>query len=126
MRILLIEDNPDHVFLARQAVEQTWHSATLDIAHDMQDVRSRYCHKKPRRRFDLVLVSLDSRDTHRLQQLRELQACRELNDAPVIALASSTRNQELAQVANQPIEWIILKPLRAEALQEAIKRRPLP
>jgi len=46
--------------------------------------------------------------------------------SPGIVLASSTRDQELAQVANHPIEWIILKPLRAEALQEAIKRRPLP
>jgi len=46
--------------------------------------------------------------------------------SPGIVLASSTRDQELAQVANHPIEWIILKPLRAEALQEANKRRPLP
>jgi len=127
MRILLIEDNPDHVFLARQAVEDVWHDATLLIARDLTEVQTLYCGKQEQgARFGLLLAALDARDVHRLARLRELHDCPEFESTPIIALANSTRAQELAQVANQPLDWIILKPLRAEALREALRRRPLP
>jgi len=37
-----------------------------------------------------------------------------------------SRQRELAQVANQSVDWIMLKPLRAEALREAMQHRPPP
>ncbi|HLF26439.1 MAG TPA: hypothetical protein VJG32_08885 [Anaerolineae bacterium] len=125
MHILLIEDNPDHVYFARRAIEETWGDATLDVARDLREVEALMQRSAPQTHFDLLLAALDSRDNQRLMQLRELQTCPEMQTAPIIALVSSTRDQELAQVANQPLDWIILKPLRAEALQEAIQRRPL-
>ena len=125
MRILLIEDNTDHIFLARQAVDRVWGQATLHIAHDPDEARARYCQPGRSLRFDVLLVSLDARDANRLLRLRQMQECLELTSAPIIALASSTRDQELAQVAHQPVDWIILKPLRAEALLQALQRRPL-
>ena len=126
MRILLIEDNPDHVFLARQAVEAVWPDAALLIARDVPEAEKTYCAPAGLPRFDLILAALDARDAQRLARLRALRDCPALASAPIIALAGSTRDQELAQVANQPLDWIILKPLRAEALREAIRRRPLP
>jgi len=125
MRILLIEDKPDHIFLACQAIKQVWPEPTLHIARHVEEVKARYCSVGAPTRFGLILVSLDSRDSHRLLGLRQIQTHPQLNDTPVIAMASSTRDQELAQVAHHPLEWIILKPLRAEALREAIRRRPL-
>jgi len=126
MHILLIEDNPDHVFLARQAVEEVWHGAMLHVARDLSEAKKLYCTHDHGNHFDLLLAALDARDAHRLARLRELHDCPEFESAPIIALANSTRDQELAQVANQPLDWIILKPLRAEALREALRRRPLP
>jgi len=126
MRILLIEDNPDHIFLARQAIEGAWHGATLHVARDLAEVRALLRQPDLPARFDLLLAALDPRDIDRLARLRELRAHPALNDAPIIALVSSTRDQELAQVANHPLDWIILKPLHAEALREALRRRPLP
>ena len=125
MRILLVEDNPDHIFLARQAIEETWHGATLHIARDLAEVRALLCQPDLPARFDLLLAALDSREADRLAQLREIHAPA-LHDVPIIALVSSTRDQELARVAEQPIDQIILKPLRAEALREALRRRLLP
>ena len=121
MDILIIADNPDHVFLARLAVEEAWHGATLQVASDMAEARAALGGTGRRHHFDLLLAALDSRDANRLVKLRELP----IGAAPIIALVSSTRDQELAQVANQPVDWIILKPLRAEALREALRRRPL-
>ncbi len=127
MRILLIEDNPDHVYLARQAVDEVWRDATLFIARDLAEAQTLYCRTPEHgEHFDLLLAALDARDVHRLERLRDLNNCPEFESTPIIALANSTRAQELAQVANQPLDWIILKPLRAEALREALQRRPLP
>jgi len=126
MTILLIEDNPDHIFLTQQAISATWRDARLTITRDLVEVRALLHSPDRPDRFDLILVALDSRHTGRLAELREMQASSELSAAPIIALASSTRDQELAQVADQPVEWIILKPLRAESLREAMQRRPLP
>jgi CheY-like chemotaxis protein len=126
MSILLIEDNPDHVFLTRQAVHTAWRDVSLFVTCNLDEVRTiRHSPCAPAR-FDLILAALDMRDPHRLAHLREMQASGEINDAPIIALVGSTREQELARVAHQPKEWIILKPLRAESLREAIRRRPLP
>ena len=126
MRILLIEDNPDHIFLARQAIEEVWRGATLHVARDVAEAKTLFCKPDHSMRFDLLLAALDSHDTHRPARLRDLHTCPEFESTPTIALASSTREQELAQVADQPLDWIILKPLRAETLREAIRRRPLP
>lgn len=126
MLILLIEDNTDHVFLARQAVAEVWPEAVLHVARDLAEAEAKFCTPEHSLRFDLLLAALDARDTRRLAHLRELHHCPEFEHAPIIALANTTRDQELAQVANQPLDWIILKPLRAEALREAIRRRPLP
>ncbi|MGH2592223.1 MAG: hypothetical protein ACRDGG_01780 [Anaerolineae bacterium] len=126
MHILLIEDNPDHIFLARQAIGEAWRDALLHVAHDLSQVRALLSSPRRPARFDLILVALDWGDANRLVRLRDLQAFSELDTAPIIALVSSTRDQELAQVANHPIDQIVLKPLRAEALREVIRRRPLP
>jgi CheY-like chemotaxis protein len=126
MHILLIEDNSDHVFLARQAIDAVWRGATLHVACDLPEAQALYCTPDHHVHFDLVLAALDGRDAHRLERLREMHTCPEFAATPIIALASSTRDQELAQVAQHPLDWIILKPLRAEALREALRRRPLP
>ncbi len=126
MRILLIEDNPDHVFLARQAIEEIWRDATLHVVRDLAEVQSLLDSPACPTHFDLLLVALNGLDTDRLARLRALQAAPAIHATPIIALASSTRDRELAQVADQPLDWIILKPLHAEALREAIRRRPLP
>ena len=123
MHILLIEDNPDHIFFARQAIADTWRDATLHVARDLAEAATLLSLSGPQPRFDVLLAALDSREANRLAQL---QICAQLEGTPIIALASSTRDQELAQVANHPLDWIILKPLRAEALLEALQRRPLP
>ena len=126
MNILLIEDNPDHVFLTRQAIYVTWRDAHLSVARNLAEVRVVLHSSSRPPHFDLILAALDPVDTSRLAKLHEMQAAAEIGDAPIFALVNSTRDQELARVANQPVEWIILKPLRAESLREAIQRRPLP
>jgi len=126
MHILLIEDNPDHIFLARQAIKDTWNNATLHVARDLHEARVLLRRTHRRTHFDLLLATLDPRDVDGLARLRELRACPPLKGAHVIALVNSTRDQELAQVANQSVDWIMLKPLRAEALREAMQQRRLP
>lgn len=125
MNILLIEENPDHVFLTRQAINTTWRDATLFVTRNLDEVRAVLHSPNPPTHFDLILASLDAYGASRLLQLREMQAASEICTAPIIALVSSTRDRELAQVADQPVEWIVFKPLRAESLREAIRRRPL-
>ena len=126
MRILLIEDKPDHVFLARQAVEQVWPEVALHIVRDVEEVIARYCQPAASLHFDLILASLATHESQRLLSLRQMQTHPRLAHTPVIALVSSTRDQELAQVAHHPADWIILKPLKADALREALRRKPLP
>ena len=125
MHILLIEDNPDHVFLTRQAIGVTWRDASLYVTRNLAEARAVLRSLNGPPRFDLILAALEPGDASRLAQLRDPQASAVIGAAPIIALVSSTRDQELARVAGQPAEWIILKPLRAESLREAIQRRLL-
>jgi len=125
MHILLIEDNPDHVFLTRQAIGAAWRDASLYVTRNLAEARAVLRSLNGPARFDLILATLDLGDASRLAQLRDMQASAAIGAAPIIALVNSTRDQELARVAGQPAEWIILKPVRPESLREAIQRKPL-
>jgi CheY-like chemotaxis protein len=118
MNILLIEENPDHVFLARQAILDTWPNATLLVARDQAEARVMLHQPNVPQRFDLLLTSFDLRNGDGLEQLHKLHTDPALRSTPLIALVSSTRDQELAQAAHATFDCILLKPLRAEALRD--------
>jgi len=126
MHILLVEPNPDHVFLARKAIEEIWNGVTLHIAPSLGMVRGGPHRTDTPAHFDVLLATLDPRDPGDLACLDEIRRSAPFDKATLIALVNSTRDQELAQAANPPFDWVLLKPLRAESLRELLQVKPLP
>lgn len=128
MHILLIEDNTDHIFLAREAIEGAWEDATLHIANDIIETEALLEGLDQQLQFDLLIASVNTHDQLRLPQLSRLRSSlsSKSEHIPLILLVNSTRDQQLAQVANHPDGWILLKPLRAKALREAFEHEAIP
>lgn len=115
--ILLIEDNPDHIFLTQRAIEDTWQDVRLYIAHDLSEARVMLNRLNSPAHFDVLLATIDPRNSERLARLCQLREFPALHRAIFVALVSSTRDQEMAHAANPPFNRIVLKPLRAETLR---------
>jgi CheY-like chemotaxis protein len=118
MEILLIEDNPDHAFLCEEAIQNAWPETTLHTVHTVSAAQALITHQDSPDRFDMILAALDQHPHETLADVRELQASLpvETRPIPLILLVNSTRERQLAQVANHPHEWILLKPLQVSSL----------
>lgn len=126
MHILLVENNPDHVFLARKAVEEIWNGGTLHIASSLNLVRDGLRRSDTPAHFDVLLATFNPRNPDDLASLDQIRRSAPFDKATLIALVSSTRDQEMAQAANPPPDWVLLKPLRADKLRELLQTKPLP
>lgn len=125
MEILLIEDNADHAFLSQEAIRKAWPEATLHTVSDASEAHALITNSEQNKpqRFDLILATLDQHSPEaftRLSDLQDLHPCSSMR-IPLILLVNSTREQQLAQVANHPREWILLKPLQASALHATLE-----
>lgn len=88
IRILLVDDNVDHVQLAMRALRAhpEWRVETVRLAEDA-------LHRAAEERFDLVLLDYRLPDLSGLDVLRELTARK---DPPSIILMTSQGSEEVA------------------------------
>lgn len=123
MELLLIEDNPDHVFLCQEAIQGAWPDAILHTVQDVSEAHARIANGGAPQHVDVILASLDQHSQETLTRLRELQSLLPSNSAPIplILMVSSTREQQLAQVADHPRNWILIKPLQADTLRAMLE-----
>lgn len=124
LEILLVEDNPDHVFLSQIACKSINIQNNLTVVTDGEEAikyllrRDKYENAV---RPDLILLDLHlpKKDGHEI--FEEIKAQETLKNIPLIILSSSYIDQTLVENFNLPPHHYQIKPLTAEKLSSSIK-----
>ena len=133
LRVLLVEDDEDHVFLIRRALTDLEDVAvTVEVVGDGEQAterlaRSRY---EPGGRPQLVLLDLKMPRLDGLEVLRRIRADEATAPLPVVVLTSSERPEDREAAVAAGATWFVCKPIdgrrfRAE-LQQLADRWAVP
>ena len=109
LRILLVEDDDDHVFLIRRAL------ADLD---DVAVARSRF---EAGGRPQLILLDLKMPRMDGLEVLRRIRADEAARGLPVV-LTSSERQEDREEALRQGASWFVCKPTDGRRLRSEIQQ----
>ena len=125
LKVLLVEDDEDHVFLVRRALADLDDTAvSVEVAGDGQQALERLA----RARFDpdglpqLLLLDLKMPRLDGLEVLRRIRAEETAHGLPVVVLTSSERQEDREQALRLGATWFVCKPtdgarFRAEVQQ---------
>jgi len=129
LRVLLVEDDDDHVFLIRRALRDL---GDATVATDVARTGEEALERLRLRRFDgqalpeLVLLDLKIPRLDGLEVLRAVRADRALRSLPVVVLTSSDEDGDREQALRLGATWYVCKPIdgaqfRAEVQQVAAR-----
>ena len=122
-RVLLVEDNPEHSFIAvrvlRQLLGEGSEIIIAESADEALDLIHRFTeHDRP----DLILIDLrlpDSRGFDVLAAARAQEACAQV---PTLVITSSLYDQDVAQSYQLGASAVLNKPLSRSSLREELVR----
>jgi CheY-like chemotaxis protein len=113
LKALLVEDDPDHVFLVRRALRDLPGVAvTVEAVGDGEQAMQRLA----RSRFEpggppqLVLLDLKMPRMDGLEVLARIRADERLHGLPVVVLTSSERQEDREEALRQGATWFVCKP----------------
>jgi CheY-like chemotaxis protein len=116
MRILLVEDNPDHVELIRRGLAQGSARSSLTVLHDGQAAldyllrRGEWSdpHRSPRP--DLILLDLRLPKRDGFQVLEEVKGSESLRHIPILILSSSDAASDIVRADGSHANSYLVKP----------------
>jgi len=129
VRVLLVEDDDDHLFLIRRSLRDLADvTVTVDVARTGEQALD---HLRPGR-FDsralpqLVLLDLKLPRLDGVEVLARIRADAALRSLPVVVLTSSEREEDREQALRLGATWYVCKPIdgarfRAEVQQVAAR-----
>ena len=124
LRILLVEDDDDHVFLIRRALADLDDVAVaIEVAGDGEQAVERLA----RSRFEaggrpqLILLDLKMPRMDGLEVLRHIRADEAARGLPVVVLTSSER-QEDREEALRRASWFVCKPTDGRRLRSELQQ----
>lgn len=128
VRIFLVEDNPDHVFIALTVIRQVLgddielvHAATADEAMLMIAQFTKYD------RPDLFLVDLRLPDNGGFSVLQAVRSADSLASVPIFVITSSLYDRDIAESYQLGASAVLCKPLsRAKLRDELVRVGALP
>jgi CheY-like chemotaxis protein len=125
LRVLLVEDDEDHVFLVRRALgDLAGVEVTLEVAGDGEQAVQRLA----RARFEpggppqLVLLDLKMPRTDGLEVLRRIRADEALQRLPVVVLTSSERQEDREEALRQGATWFVCKPTDGRRFRSEVQQ----
>jgi two-component system, response regulator len=125
LRILLVEDDDDHVFLIRRALADVEGvDVAIEVAGDGEQaierlIRSRF---EPGGRPQLVLLDLKMPRMGGLEVLRQLRADEAARGLPVVVLTSSERPEDREEAVALGASWFVCKPTDGRRLRSEIQQ----
>ena len=129
MHLLLVEDNPDHVFLTRRALQ---HNSTVEISIDhVEDGESALDYLFHRRHYlnaprpDLILLDLQLPAKSGLEVLQEVKADPSLRRIPVVILTTSQAQKDVLRSYDLYANEYICKPVSAPEYLAKIQAIPV-
>ncbi len=123
VRIFLVEDNPDHVFIALTVIRQVLGEA-IDIIHaenasEALDTLARFTEfDHP----DLILVDLRLPDSGGFAVLQAVKSNPELETVPVFVITSSLYDRDIAKSYELGASAVLCKPLSRARLRDELVR----
>ncbi|MFP4381290.1 MAG: response regulator [Candidatus Sumerlaeia bacterium] len=127
LKVLLVEDNPDHAELVRRSFED--HCVTNTIFH-VQDGEEALDYLFQRNKYDaaekcprphLVLLDLRLPKVDGLQVLKEIKTNEKLKSIPVVVLTTSNAERDLAGAYEHYVNSYLTKPVDFQKFTELMK-----
>jgi len=119
-RVLLVEDNPDDLELARIAFRRAEFAALVDVARDGAEAldylftRGAYAHRRGQEPPRLVLLDLKLPLVDGIEVLRQLKQDPALGHVPVVMMTSSAQDRDLSVCYGLGANSYIVKPVDME------------
>ena len=125
LRVLLVEDDDDHVFLVRRALAALpGLQVTVEVAADGEQAverlaRARYAPGGPPQ---LVLLDLKMPRMDGLEVLRRIRGDEAVQDLPVVVLTSSERQEDREEALRLGATWFVCKPIDGRRFRSEIQQ----
>jgi len=127
IQVLLIEDNPDDVRLAREALEDAKVRNQISVVQDGVEAMS-FLRREGRYADaphpDLILLDLNLPQKDGREALAEIEADENLRRIPVVILTSSQAEQDIVKAHDLHANAFISKPVDLEQFLLAVKSIP--
>jgi CheY-like chemotaxis protein len=126
LKILLVEDNFEHLRLTRYILERNGVGADLFVVRDGQEAmdylyqRDRFADKSLHPRPGLILLDFNIPRIDGKEVLRKIKEDPALRDIPVVVVSSSTRPEDVAFAQQYGASAYISKSAGFEKLSEAL------
>ncbi len=125
LRVLLVEDDEDHVFLIRRALaDLAGVAVAVEVAADGEQALERLA----RARFEagglpqLVLLDLKMPRMGGLEVLGHLRADDSTRDLPVVVLTSSEHREDREEALRLGATWFVCKPTDGRRLRSEVQQ----
>ena len=125
LRVLLVEDDEDHVFLIRRAFADLPGTAvTVEVAGDGEQALERLARARftPGGPPQLVLLDLKMPRMSGLEVLRRIRAEEAAHELPVVVLTSSERQEDREQALRLGASWFVCKPTDGQRFRTEIQQ----
>jgi CheY-like chemotaxis protein len=126
LKILLVEDNREHLRLTKYILEQNQFSGKVFVVRDGQEAMDFLFHQgvytdaESHPRPDLVLLDLNTPRLNGRELLRIVKTDDNLREIPVVILSSSDREEDIAYASQFGVASYISKADGFEALSTAL------
>jgi len=124
VEILLVEDNPGDVRLAREALKDGKVCNELNVVNDGVEAMA-YVHRKGKYagvpRPDIILLDLNLPKKDGREVLAEIKTDKSLRRIPVVVLTTSVAEQDILQTYDLHVNCYITKPVDLEQFNNVVK-----
>ncbi|MGH9628317.1 MAG: response regulator [Bryobacteraceae bacterium] len=127
IHILLVEDNPGDIRLAREAFKEYKIQNTFSVVTDGEEAlaylrRQEPFHDSPR--AEIIFLDLNLPKLDGIEVLNEIRKDAALADIPVVILTASALDQQVLRQNDVVADCYVVKPLTADRYLEAIRCFP--
>jgi CheY-like chemotaxis protein len=126
VRVLVAEDNEDHLFLTTRALEQTNGTVRLEV-HGVRDGAEAldYFYRRGEyadaARPHLLLLDLKMPKVNGLEVLERLKSDPELRSIPVVVLTSSDRPEDVEETYRRGGNSYVTKPVSPSGMRDGLR-----
>ena len=127
IKILLVEDNPDHVMLIKTILEENNFLNEIYVVTDGQEAldymyhRGKYADESKAPRPGLILLDLKLPKVDGFEVLSQLKSDPELKSIPIIILTTSSQDEEIVRGYALGANSYVAKPVKFSEFAEKIK-----
>jgi CheY-like chemotaxis protein len=122
-RVLVVEDNPEHSFIAVRVLHQLLgEGSEVIVAETADEALDLIHHFTEQERPDLILIDLRLPDNRGLEVLSAANAHEACAQVPTLVITSSVYDQDVAQSYQLGASAVLSKPLSRASLREELVR----